>query len=129
MTVRYLLLWYLIAASALFFVVRIMKFIVAFKEDKEIVEVAKEDVFLDEEFERFEKKDWLALTSPPKVKVFYEFDSKVYDAAILQVMSSPAIWVHLVNSLKHRFCRSSMMIILTVLIQFRNSERLEQKKI
>jgi hypothetical protein len=60
-----------------------MKFIVIFHEDKEIVEVEREDVNLHD-FSSFTIEDWKSFPQliHPVVKVWYE--NKVWDTTILQ---------------------------------------------
>lgn len=58
-----------------------MQFIVFFYEDREIVILEEEDVFLGE-YAKFTRSDWL---KPGEYKVRALYNDNIYDACILQV--------------------------------------------
>ena len=61
-----------------------MKFILAF-DDKEVLEVEEDSVFLLEKSQGFSPADWLALPESQEVNVTAIYEGIPYNATILQV--------------------------------------------
>ncbi len=62
----------------------IMKFILYF-DDKEVLEVEEDSVFLPEKYQGFSPANWLALPASQEVNVRAIYDGISYNATILQV--------------------------------------------
>ena len=62
----------------------IMKFILYF-DDKEVLEMEEDSVFLPEKYQGFSPADWLALPESQEVNVTAIYEGIPYNATILQV--------------------------------------------